>query len=280
MAATTSSGSTRPRRSTPTSVTSVAGRRVPHRRVLHRRHHHVAAPLARPPHGGGDGLGGPAGEHDLPRTGRRAGPPPGRGRPRPTARATRPSVCTRPGSAAPDSHGQHGLDHLRPGRRRGGVVEVVAAHADGQTSGDADGVALGAGRRGLGHGVAVEARQHALDDAPVDGADHRVLHRGLAERALLGDDGQRRPRGTGCGRRSRGRSGRRPPCAGPPAATGGPRRGPWRRPATARRPAPTSSAMASAASRGTRARVRARRVTSRSSRRAGNSRRMSLATVR
>ena len=38
--------------------------------------------------------------------------------------------------------------------------------------------------------VAVERGEHALDHAAVDGADHRVLDRRAAERAVLGDDAE------------------------------------------------------------------------------------------
>src|SRR5439155_24421527 len=67
---------------------------------------------------------------------------------------------------------------------------------------DADLVALGSGGVGVGDGLAVEAGQHAPDDAPVDGADDRVLHGRVPEWTVLGDDRLRSVTCLGVGRQS------------------------------------------------------------------------------
>ena len=130
-------------------------------------------------------------------------------------------------------------------------------------------------------GVAVERVEHALDHAAVDGADHRVLDGGVAERAVLGHDaqlvaallgvggepvgGERVGDGVQRGAERAldvGRSGRPSPRPWPGRTRRRPPR-PWPRPA----------------SRGSRARARPSRVTSRSSWRTGDSRRHLLGAV-
>ncbi len=116
----------------PTTVTAGAncGRRQPHRRVLDGRHDDVAAgALDGAPHGGGDRLGGPAGEDHL------------RGRhPARSATALAGVLDRRPAPGGPRrgcGRGlrrrrreplDHRLDRLGPQRRRRRVVEVVTGH--------------------------------------------------------------------------------------------------------------------------------------------------------
>ena len=54
--------------------------------------------------------------------------------------------------------------------------------------GDADVVALGHRGRSIGTTRSDQLVEHALDDAAIHCADHRVLDDGIAERAVLGDD--------------------------------------------------------------------------------------------
>ena len=53
---------------------------------------------------------------------------------------------------------------------------------------DADVVALWQRRRLFGLADADHAVEHALDNAPVDGADHRMLDNRITERTVFGDD--------------------------------------------------------------------------------------------
>ena len=150
-----------------------------------------AGPLGlahRAPGGGGDRLGGAAGEHDL------AGRAP-----------TEAATCSRACSSADPRRHALGVDAARdrpapaprsprrrarpPSRRAPRAAAATSTRGRGSAGpsrqperaedqavdgGDADLVAHRDRRRQLGRGVAVERAEHALDHAAVDRADHRV----------------------------------------------------------------------------------------------------------
>ena len=114
-------------------------------------------------------------------------------------RAAMPSAWMRPGSppspARPSSHVDHGLDAPRAAaatwtRGRGSAGPRRGQRAQASTAVTQTSSPMGMRRLELGGGVAVERAEHALDHAPVDRADHRVLDGGVAERAVLADDAQ------------------------------------------------------------------------------------------
>ena len=237
-----------------------------------------ARPARGAEHGVGDGLRRAAREHHLAAAGARAARPPARG---PASTATRADLALvvdagriAAGALQPRDHGLH---RLRPGGRGGRVVEVVAGHRRGSQPrserGDAHVVAVGQ-RGGDGRlGLAVERGRASPSPCPrstaqMTGCSIATSPNGqwllMMRSSLL-----------------RLSVWAAKPCAVSASATAC-RAGPERpvdarlrrarrcgrscqRPGPGRTPGPTSSAMASASSRGSRASARPRRVSTRSS---------------